>query len=150
MQIFQPSITGSTGISGSLTVTSGITGSLFGTSSWARSSSYALTASYIDQNFFQSNAAQIATGSISASVNITNQSLFLINSSSVNYFNISKSGDIDVYSNLFIIRNFVTKQPILTVSQSIIQIVTQSLNPTGTTTAGSIWFTSSSMYIGLE
>ena len=44
-------------ISGSLNVSSGITGSLFGTASWAISSSYALTASYVSAvgfNFQQS------------------------------------------------------------------------------------------------
>jgi hypothetical protein len=42
-------------ITGSLNVTQGITGSLFGTSSWANnaiSSSYAVTASYIDGGFY--------------------------------------------------------------------------------------------------
>jgi hypothetical protein len=93
---------------------------------------------------------QITTGSISASVSTNPNNLFLINSGSVTYLNISSSSNIDVYSNLFIIKNFTTKQPILTVSQSIIQIATQSVAPTGTTVAGTIWFTSSSFYVGLE
>ena len=93
---------------------------------------------------------QITSGNVSASVNVNPNNLFLINSGSSPYLNISSSGNIDVYSNLFIVRNFTTKQPILTVSQSIIQIATQSLAPTGATVAGTIWFTSSSFYVGLE
>jgi hypothetical protein len=93
---------------------------------------------------------QITSGNVSASVNVNPNNLFLINSGSSPYLNISSSGNTDVYSNLFIVRNFTTKQPILTVSQSIIQIATQSLAPTGATVAGTIWFTSSSFYVGLE
>jgi len=114
--------------------------------SGSTSSSYALTASYVAGL----NLSQISTGSITASVNVDPNSLFLIKSGSIPYINISSSGNTDVYSNLFIVRNFTTKQPILTVSQSIIQIATQSLAPTGATVAGTIWFTSSSFYVGLE
>jgi hypothetical protein len=92
----------------------------------------------------------IATGSITASVNVTPSNLFLIKSGSTEYLNISSSSNTTLYSNLFIVRNFTTQQPVLTVSQSIVQIATQSFDPSGTTNAGSIWFTSSSMYIGLE
>jgi hypothetical protein len=92
----------------------------------------------------------IATGSITASVNVTPSNLFLIKSGSTEYLNISSSSNTTLYSNLFIVKNFTTQQPVLTVSQSIVQIATQSFDPSGTTNAGSIWFTSSSMYIGLE
>jgi hypothetical protein len=92
----------------------------------------------------------IATGSITASVNVTPSNLFLIKSGSTEYLNISSSSNTTLYSNLFIVKNFTTQQPVLTVSQSIVQIATQSFDPSGTTDAGSIWFTSSSMYIGLE
>jgi hypothetical protein len=130
---------------GSLKVLGSITGSLLGTSS------FALTASYLEGSNIQGlSGFRIATGSISASVNVTPQNLFLINSGFTQYFNISSSGDTDIYSNLFIVRNFDTKQPVLTVSQSVIQIATQSFDPTGDTKAGSIWFTSASMYVGLE
>jgi hypothetical protein len=130
---------------GSLNVLGSITGSLLGTAS------FAVTASYIDGFNIQGiSGFRIGTGSVSASVNVTPQNLFLINSGFTQYFNISSSGDTDIYSNLFIIRNFTTKQPVLTVSESIIQIATQSFDPTGDTKAGSIWFTSASMYVGLE
>ena len=92
----------------------------------------------------------IGTGSITASVDVNPNNLFLIKSGSTQYLNISSSSNTTLSSNLFIVKNFTTQQPVLTVSQSIVQIATQSFNPSGTTDAGSIWFTSSSMYIGLE
>lgn len=124
-----------------------------GTASWAQnvvSASYAATASYLDANFLLPKVFQIVTGSVSASVDISSQNLFLINSGSTEYFNISSSGNTDLYSNLFIVRNFTTKEPVLIVSQSIVQIVTQSIDPTGITNAGSFWFTNSSFYVGLD
>jgi hypothetical protein len=93
---------------------------------------------------------QIATGSVTASVSTNATNLFLIKSGSTNYFSIDQDSKTTLSSNLFIIRNFSTQEPVLTISQSIIQIATQSINPTGTTNAGSIWFTSASMYVGLE
>lgn len=93
---------------------------------------------------------QIATGSVSASVSVDASNLFLIKSGSNTHFSIDQDSTTTLNSNLFIIKNFDTQQPVLTVSQSIIQFATHSLNPTGTTLAGSIWFTSSSLYVGLE
>ena len=138
------SITGSLKVNNSLVVLSNQTGSMS-----VATSSYAFTASYVDASNVN-NLFRIATGSVSASVNVTPQSLFLINSGFTQYFNISSSGDVDIYSNLFIVRNFNTQQPVLTISQSIVQIATQSFDPTGITQAGSIWFTSASMFVGLE
>lgn len=136
-------VSGSSVITGSLTVTEGITGSLFGTASWALN---ALTASFL----IGYNSYQIATGSVTASVDTNPNSVFLIKSGSVNFFNVSSSGDTTLSSDLFIVKNITTNQPVLTVSQSIVKIATQSFDPSGTTEAGSIWFTSTSMYIGLE
>jgi hypothetical protein len=93
---------------------------------------------------------QIATGSVSASVSIGSTNLFLIKSGSNTHFSIDQNSNTTLNSNLFIIKNFTTQQPVLTVSQSVVQFATQSSIPTGITSAGSIWFTSSSMYIGLE
>jgi len=150
-------------ISGSVTSTLGFTGSLQGTASWSNnaltasyitasnivgtvlSASYAATASSINFNIFR-----ITTGSITASVNTTPNNLFLIQSGSSVYLNISSSSNTTLYSDLFVIKNFTTQRSILTVSQSIVQFATQSTIPTGTTEAGSIWFTSSSLFIGLE
>jgi len=58
------------------------------------------------------------------------------------------TGSIITYE--LIIKNPITQQAIVTVNQNIVNIATHSINPSGTTTAGSIYFTSSSMYIGLE
>ena len=124
-------------ITGSLTVTNGITGSLYGTASWA-------------QNVAGLNLSQISTGSVTASVNVGPDGIFLIQSSSQAFVEISGSSNTNFYSDLFIVKNFTDKQPVLTVSQSIVQIATHSIDPSGTTQAGSIWFTSASMYIGLE
>jgi hypothetical protein len=133
-------ISGSIIATGSISATLGFTGSLFGTAS------FAITASYIAGL----NLSQIATGSITASVSVNATDLFLIKSGSNSLFSINQDTSTTLQSNLFIIKNFTTQQPVLTVSQSVVQFATQSVVPTGTTTAGSIWFTSSSMYIGLE
>jgi hypothetical protein len=100
----------------------GITGSLFGTSSYA---DYALTASYALNGGSGGGGTpfRIATGSISASV--------------------------DVGSTIFLITN--NNVPVLTVSQSgVIILATQSITLTGPAPVGGIYFTSSSMFIGLE
>jgi len=145
--------TGSVSITSSLLVTgqvnaSGITGSLFGTASWAQN---AITASYVAAaNVAGLSLFQITTGSITASVGIGPSNLFLINSASTEYFNISSSGNTTINSNLFIIKNFTTQKPVLTISQSIVQFATQSYEPTGLIENGSIWFTSTNLYIGLD
>jgi len=93
---------------------------------------------------------QIATGSVTASVSVNANDLFLIKSGSDALFSINQDSSTTLQSNLFIIKNFTTQQPVLTVSQSVVQFATQSLDPLGMTDAGSIWFTSSSFYVGLE
>lgn len=99
---------------------------------------------------FNTTAIALSIGNITASVSADPNNLFLIKSGSTTFFNIKSSGDTTLYSNLFIIKNFTTQQPILTISQSIVQFATQSVAPIGTTQAGTIWFTSSSFYVGLE
>lgn len=88
------------------------------------------------------------TGSFSIDTNPGN--FFLIKSGISPLLTISASGDTEVYSDLLIIKNFTTKQPVLTVSQSIVQFNTHSIDPNGTTLAGSIYFTSASFFVGLE
>jgi hypothetical protein len=131
-------------------ISNAISASYAVTTSYALFAALAATASYIDPANLNLTLFQITTGSVTASVNTNPANLFLIKSGSTQYFNISSSGNTDLYSNLFIIRNFTTQQPVLIVSQSIVQIQTQSSIPTGTISAGSIWFTSSSFYVGLE
>jgi hypothetical protein len=124
-------------VSGSIDSLYGFTGSLYGTASWA-------------ENVAGLNLSQISTGSVTASVNVGPNEIFLIQSSSQAFIEISGSSNTNIYSDLFIIKNFTTKQAVFTVSQSIIQFATQSIDPTGATQAGSIWFTSASVYVGLE
>jgi hypothetical protein len=117
------------------------------TSSIAISSSYALTAS------FALNAGSpfsISTGSVVASVNTSTASIFLIQSASVPFLNIASNSTTVLNSDLFIIKGFTSQQPVLTVSGSIVNIATHSIDPSGNTDAGSIYFTSGAMYIGLE
>jgi hypothetical protein len=118
-----------------------------GAASTATSSSYALTAS------FALNAGSpflISTGSVIASVNNNTASIFLIQSASLPFLNIAPNSDTTVYSDLFIIKGFTSQQPVLTVSGSIVNIATHSIDPTGNTVAGNIYFTSGAMYVGLE
>lgn len=95
------------------------------------------------------NSNNISTGSVTASVSLTGD-IFLIRSGSNTFFSINENSNTTLSSNLFIIKNYNTGENILTVSQSIVQFATQSANPTGSTQAGTIWFTSSSLYVGLE
>lgn len=92
----------------------------------------------------------ISTGSISASVDVNPNNVFLIKSGSLDYFNISSAGDTTVKSDLFIIKSVTTNQPVLTVSQSVVKIASQSFDPSGSTEVGTIWFTNTAMYIGVE
>jgi hypothetical protein len=97
-----------------------ITGSLFGTSSYAN---FALTASYAMNGGGSGTPFRITTGSISASVNV-GPTIFLITNNNV---------------------------PVLTVSQSgIVILATQSSIPTGIAPNGGIYFTSSSLFVGLD
>jgi len=98
-----------------------ITGSLFGTSSYAN---YALTASYaMNGGGGGGPTFRIATGSISASVDV-GSTIFLITNNNVPVFSVSQSG--------------------------VIILATQSQELTGTAPVGGIYFTSSSLFIGLE
>lgn len=91
--------------------------------SLAITASYALTASYAMNSSVVGTPFRISTGSISASVNI-GSTIFLITNNNV---------------------------PVLTVSQSgIVTLATQSIDPTGTAPNGAIYFTSSSLFIGLD
>jgi len=113
----------------------------------AISSSYALTASFALNTV---SPFSILTGSVVASVNTDPASIFLIQSASLPFLNIASNSDTTVYSDLFIIKGFTSQQPVLTVSGSIVNIATHSIDPTGNTVAGNIYFTSGAMYIGLE
>ena len=98
-----------------------ITGSLFGTSSYEN---YALTASYaMNGGGTTGTPFRISTGSISASV--------------------------DVGPTIFLITN--NNIPVLTVSQSgVVILATQSIELIGNAPNGGIYFTSSSLFVGLD
>ena len=96
------------------------------------------------------DVTKIASGSITASVFSSPTDVLLLTSASIPFLNISSSGNTDFYSSLFIIRDFSTKETVFSVSQSVAAFATQSYEPTGSTNYGSIWFTSESLYIGLE
>jgi hypothetical protein len=130
-------ITGSLGVTGSVSI-SGSTGTLLSAN--------------VDSIVFTGSFSQSGSVTVSGSVSVTigTNDLFLIKSGSVPYFNISGSGNTTINSNLFIIKNFTTQQPVLTVSQSIVQFATQSSAPTGSIENGSIWFTSTNFYVALD
>lgn len=94
--------------------------------------------------------SMITSGSVTASVDIGGNSVFLIKSGSYSLFEVSSSNESTLYSNLFIIKNFNTGATVFTVSESVVKLATQSAEPTGNTDAGTILFTSNSMFIGLE
>ena len=124
--------------------------SIGASASYALSSSFALTASYALNAGVSNPGYQISSGSVTASVNVGYDGIFLIQSASNAFFEISGSSETSIYSDIFIIKNFTTKQPVLTISESIVQFATQSLDPVGSTNAGSIWFTATNFYVGLE
>jgi hypothetical protein len=141
-------ITGSLAVTGSINILGSITGSLFGTASWAQN---AISASYAPISAIPGlDTSRIVTGSITASVNVDPNNLFLIKSGSNTYFNIASNSDTTLYSNQFIVKNFTTQEPILTVSQSIVQFATQSSDPSNPAKGGDIWFTSTELYVGLN
>jgi len=82
-------ITGSLGITGSVNSIGGFTGSLLGTASWAQN---ALTASYVQASAVVGlSLFQIASGSVSASVNINSASFRIVSASNELLF-VSNSG----------------------------------------------------------
>jgi len=66
----------------------------------------------------------------------------------------SLTGSLDITGSVstyeLIIKDPLTQQPVLTINQDNITFTTHSSDPSGSTNAGSIWFTSSSFYVGLE
>lgn len=94
--------------------------------------------------------SRIISGSIFAQVYSSPTDIFLIKSGSDTYFNIQTDSSVDINSNLFIIKNFTTGEPIFTISGSDIRFTTHSLAPQNPTQAGSIWFTANDFYVGLE
>ena len=135
-------LTGSINVSGSVTANS-FFGDLFGTAS------YALTASYVLNGGL---TYAIVTGSITASVDVGN-TIFFVKSSSYTPFSISNTGAVTISgsaSNLLTVKN-ANNTNVLAVSQSgVVILATSSIELTGTAPNGGIYFTSSSLFIGLD
>jgi hypothetical protein len=122
---------------------------VFTASYYEDSASFSASISELQDFSASYDPSRIFTGSIEAKVNVDGN-IFLIKSGSSDFFNIKDTSETILYSNLFIVKNFTTQLPVLTVSESIVKIATHSFDPTDPTEAGSIWFTSSSFYVGLE
>jgi hypothetical protein len=135
-------LTGSINVSGSVSANS-FYGNLFGTAS------YAITASYVLNSGL---TYAIVTGSITASVDIGN-TIFLVKSGSYTPFSIGNTGAVTISgsaSNLLTIKNS-SGTNVLAVSQSgVVVLATSSVILSGTAPNGGIYFTSSSLYIGLD
>jgi len=115
------------------------------------SASFAGTASFV-LNANTNPGYLISTGSVSASVNLTD-SIFVIKSGSLTAFSVSSTGGATISgsaSSLFLIKNN-SNQPVLTVSQSgVVVIATQSIDLAGTAPNGGIYFTSGNFFVGLD
>jgi len=90
------------------------------------------------------------TGStvFTAIANETN--IVTVKSGSANFLTINTGSLFDIYSSIFNVNNPTTQQPVLTVSESIVKIATHSIDPGGAAPNGGIYFTSASMYVGLD
>jgi hypothetical protein len=94
---------------------------------------------------------RILTGSITASVGGNN--IFLIESSSYPYFLINNQGTTVIKSNaqdIIQIKNDNDDNIMKVTQDKIVNFITHSFNPTSSASHGDIWFTSSSLYLGLE
>jgi hypothetical protein len=135
-------LTGSINVSGSVTANS-FYGDLFGTAS------FALTASYVLNSGL---TYAIVTGSITASVDVGN-TIFLVKSGSYTPFSISNAGAVIISgsaSTLLSVKN-ANDTNVLTVSQSgVIVLATSSIELSSPAPNGGIYFTSSSLFIGLD
>jgi acyl-CoA thioesterase len=90
---------------------------------------------------------KIASGSVTASVSPIGN-LFLVKSASIEFMSVT-SDTTTITNNVFLIKNN-SNQTTFKVSESIVYFATQSAPLTGSTVAGSMYFTSSSFYVGLE
>ena len=169
-------VTGSSEFASPVTLLAGAIGDLFGTASWAITASYALNGSgggtgvnianpgpgrvilsdgtstnlsasvnliYTGSNFF-------VTGSTILTAVSNETDIITVRSGSSTFLTINTGSLFDIYSDLFNVRNPATQQPVLTVSQSIVQIATHSIDPSGTAPNGGIYFTSTNFYVGLD
>lgn len=169
-------VTGSSEFVSIATFLAGAIGDLFGTASWAITASYALNAGAggSGTNIYNAGPGRVVLSdgtptalSASAEVVYTGSSFFVTGSTiftaapdTVNIFQIQSGSQtfltidtgslFEIYSDLFYVKNYTTKQPVLTISQSIVQIATHSIELSDPAPNGGIYFTSASMYVGLD
>lgn len=89
----------------------------------------------------------IFTGSVTASVNVDNN-IFLVTSESIDYFSLSPVSS-SLKTDVFIIRDTLDVE-LLKISESIYYFNTHSIEPTASAVPGALYFTSNSLFIGLE
>lgn len=111
----------------------------------------AVTASYA-LNASTNDSFRIVTGSVVAQVNTTNN-LFLIKSASTNFLTVNSTGALTLQNNSsipFLIKN-LNNQSVFYVSQSgVIVLATSSIELSNPAPNGGMYFTSSSLFVGLD
>ena len=90
---------------------------------------------------------RISSGSVTASVSPIGD-IFLVKSASAEFLKVT-SNTTTITNNVFLIKNNAN-QTTFAVSESIVYFATQSNVLTSSTTAGGMYFTSSSFYVGLD
>jgi len=98
---------------------------------------------YTGSNFF-------ITGSTVFTAAPSESNIVTVRSGSSDFLMINTNSFFDIYSSLFSIKNPTTLQPVLTVSESIVQITTHSIDLTDPAPNGGLYFTSTSFYVGLD
>ena len=95
--------------------------------------------------------SKIVTGSISAEVNIDD--IFLIKSGSTEFLKINNSGSTTIQNNaptLFLVRDLNNVEMLKVDNNKVITLATHSTELTSSAPNGGIYFTSSSLFIGLD
>ena len=144
---------GDQSISGSLNVTGSITAPTF-IGDGSQLIGITAASKWSGSNPITRNSDVEVTGSLRIISNNTSISdLFLIRSGSEDYIKVSSTGAVSIQNNandVFLIKNQLGNS-ILNVSQSgVVIVATQSLELMGPAPIGGIYFTSSSLFIGIE
>ena len=116
------------------------------------SSSFASTASYALNAGGSGLGYAIVSGSVTASVDV-GADIFLIKSASSTFFTINSQGATTISSsaqNIFTIKGANNHQKLAVSQSGILVLATHSMDPTGFAPVGAIYFTSSSLWVGLE
>jgi len=142
---------------GSLQVFGSITGSLQGTSSFARSASFATTASYINPLFISASAAAYGFGSGGAGGAgegwvVSGDKLFTTDG-----YNIQATGSFTINGDdrftpdIFIVKRRVDGITLFKVTENGVQFPVNASNPVSNPTDyGQLYFTSQSLYIAVD